>query len=224
MTFMPHIPEPKIIRSRRSSISLHVTSQGELIVNVPKLLPTFVVKQFIQSKEEWIIKSLEKVTKHIVKSKQFSEGEEFLFLGKKYILKHSNGIEITVSDSTLHLPKAMLFRAKKELENWYIKNAKEKISQRVAFHAAQMNTKYKNIRFSDTSSKWGTCFADNSLQFNWRLIMAPLLVLDYVVIHELAHTKQHNHGNDFWGIVRMYTPAYRQYKKWLIENSHLLRF
>lgn len=221
---MSNIPEPKIIRSHRNSISLHITSQGELLVNVPKLLPHFMIKQFLASKEEWIVKALEKVTAHKVKPKQFIEGEEFLFLGKKYILQYNNEIEILLSDTTMYLPRVMIFRAKKEIESWYIKRAKEKIEQRVAFHAEQMKAAYKSIMFSDTSSKWGTCFADNSLQFNWRLIMSPLLVLDYVVIHELAHTKQHNHGQKFWGIVSSYTPAYRQHKKWLIDNSHLLLF
>ncbi len=216
------VPEPKIIRSHRSSISLHITPQGELVVQAPKLIPYFIIKQFIESKETWILKSLEKIKKHTAKTKKFIEGETFMFLGNSYTLKHDKGIEILFKESTVYFPKVMLFRAKKELENWYIKQAKEKITQRVAYHALQMKAEYKSILFSDTSSKWGTCFADNSLQFNWRLIMAPLLVIDYVVIHELAHTKQHNHSQKFWGIVASFTPAYKQHRKWLSEYGHTL--
>lgn len=86
----------------------------------------------------------------------------------------------------------------------------------------KMNTKYKSIRFSDTFSKWGTCFPDNSLQSNWRLIMTPITVINYVVVHELAHTTEKNHGSRFWNKVSLYTPAYKQHRKWLDKNKHLL--
>jgi predicted metal-dependent hydrolase len=89
-------------------------------------------------------------------------------------------------------------------------------------HGLKMNATHSGLMFSDTKSKWGTCMHDNRLQFNWRLVMAPRMVLDYVVIHELAHTKEKNHGRNFWAKVRAFTPAYRQHRKWLTDNAHLL--
>lgn len=217
------IPQPQIVRSRRSSISLHITPSGKLIVKAPYLIPHFVIQQFVDSKKDWIQKSLGKIEARQPKHKTYQEDEEFLFLGKVYKLRFYSGITIVPKGDYLYFPKALVFRIKKELESWYQKQAREIITQRVVYHAKKMNASYKDIFFSDTSSKWGTCFADNRLQFNWRLVMTPLLVLDYVVIHELTHTTEKHHQDSFWRKVRLCTPAYKQHRKWLEDNAHVLQ-
>jgi predicted metal-dependent hydrolase len=220
---MAEIKADSIIRSHRGSLTLHITPDGKIIVNAPILLPNFLINRFLHEKQEWIHKKLLEVHKRPQATiKQYTEKENFLFLGKHYPLVFTTGTHIMIKEETLYFPKALHFRAKKELENWYIAQAKEIITRRVTVHAEKMKAEYKNLRFSSTKSKWGTCFPDNSLQFNWRLIMAPLLVIDYVVIHELAHTTEKNHSQDFWRKVRLYTPAYRQHREWLNENGHLL--
>lgn len=220
---MSTIPEPHIIRSRRSSIQLYISPDGEVIVKAPHLAPKFVINHFVNSKKDWIEKTLAKVQQRIPKKKVYQEGEEFLFLGKVLTLKFYNGIHIVPKDDILYFPKALQFRIKKELESWYQKQAQDIIAKRVRHHAGLMNATYADIFFSDTSSKWGTCFADNRLQFNWRLVMTPLMVLDYVVIHELTHTTEKHHQDRFWRRVRLFTPAYKQHRKWLEQNAHLLQ-
>jgi len=160
----------------------------------------------------------------IQKKKLYKNGEQFYYLGNIYTFKPAQTPEIILKEKQLLFPIAALFRAEKEITTWYISQAKDVIARRLLFHAEKMKKTYKSIRLSDTSSKWGTCFADNSLQFNWRLIMAPLPVLDYVVIHELTHTIHKNHRQDFWKEVQKYTPAYRQHRKWLNKNNNLLHF
>lgn len=216
---MSDIPIYTIIRSLRRSIALHI-SDGELIVKAPHFIPEIIIKNFVKDKEDWIIKALQKSGKKKVE-KTYKEGEEFLYLGDFYKLKYGDFKEIHVT-KTLNIPLAMSIRIKKELTNWYVNQAKDVISKQVEYMSKKMGTKYKNLRFSDTSSKWGTCFSDNSLQFNWRLIMTSLPVLNYVVVHELAHTKEKNHQRGFWRIVDLYTPAYKQHRKWLQNNKHLL--
>lgn len=215
------IPSPTIIRSLRRTISLHITLSGKLIVKAPHFIPDRVVQHFIKEKEDWILKSLQRIGKSKINKKTYQTGEEFLYMGDRYKLDIGDFKEISVT-SKLNFPEFLSFRIKKELTNWYIKQAKEIISKQVDYMSKKMGTKYKSIRFSDTSSKWGTCFADNSLQFNWRLIMTPITVINYVVIHELAHTMEKNHGRGFWSKVSLYTPAYRQHRKWLNNNKHLL--
>lgn len=219
---MANYPEPKIVRSRRSNLTLHINLQGEIIVKAPLLLPTFMIKKFVKEKEDWIEKTLAKVAKRKPDEKKYQEGEVFLFLGKPYTFTTDNTTTITVTTDKLLFPKAALFRAQKELTGWYMREAKEIIGKRLVYHAEKMHAQYKGVMYSDTKSKWGTCFADNFLQFNWRLVMTPLMVLDYVVIHELVHTTEKNHGDAFWRKVRLYTPAYKQHRKWLDENAHLL--
>ena len=213
----------RTIRSHRSSISIEITKDGEVVVKAPYLAPNFVINQFVDSKKEWIEKTLTKVEKRQIIKKMYQEGEVFLFLGKEYTLRFYNGITITAKENVLYFPKALVFRIQKEMEQWYKIQAKIIISKRVVYHAEKMRAVYKDIFFSDTSSKWGTCFADNRLQFNWRLIMTPLLVVDYVVIHELTHTTEKHHQDSFWRRVRLFTPAYKQHRKWLDEHAHLLQ-
>lgn len=147
----------------------------------------------------------------------------FYFLGAPRSLTFYDGLAINVKEDKLFFPKALKFRLQKELESWYKKQAQEIISERVEIKAREMKAEFLSIFYSDTSSKWGTCFADNALQFNWRLVMAPVMVIDYVVIHELTHTTEKHHQDSFWRKVRLYTPAYRQHRKWLEQNQHLLR-
>ena len=215
---MSYLPAPKVIRSVRRTLSLQISSRGELIVKAPFFIPEKVINSFIKEKEDWILKALQKVKTRKVHSKTYQEEEEFLYLGDKYKLHIGDFKEISFNNSSLNFPSFMIFRAKKELTNWYIKEAKKLITAQVAYMSKKMNLKYNSLRFSDTSSKWGSCFPDNSLQFNWRLIMVPLMVLNYVVIHELAHTIEKNHGKRFWSKVDLYTPAYKQHSKWLKNN------
>lgn len=220
---MSNLPPPKVIRSVRKTMSLHISSQGELIVKVPFFMPENMINRFIREKEDWIFKALQKVKNSTVQPKTYQEGEKFLYLGDIYKLHIGDFKEISIS-STLNVPSFMIFRARKELTNWYMREAKKLITAQVERFSTQMSTEYKSIRFSDTSSKWGSCFPDNSLQFNWRLILAPLMVINYVVIHELAHTIEKNHGRRFWNKVDQYTPAYKQHSKWLKNNRHWLAF
>lgn len=216
--------EITIIRQNRASISIQITRQGEVVVKAPRLLPKFLIDQFINSKKDWIEESLVKVSVHKPVKRSYAEGEEFLFLGVPHKLQFHVGAAIVAKNNTFFFPKGAVFRIQKELQTWFRQQAQKIITERVKLHAQKMNAHYRDIFFSDTISKWGTCFADNTLQFNWRLVMAPLLVIDYVVIHELTHTTEKHHQDSFWRRVRNFTPAYRQHRKWLEQNGHLLHF
>lgn len=220
---MSGIPTPTIQRSFRNSISLHITRDGEIVVRAPHLIPNSVINAFLKQKESWILATLQKVHKRQPRGKKYKEGERFYYLGLERSLRFYNGTEIKVEEEELLFPKALEFRIQKELHQWFQEKAREKIMQRLEFHSQKMQTSYSHLLFSDTKSKWGTCFPDNSLQFNWRLIMAPLLVLDYVIIHELAHTTEKNHSASFWRRVGRFTPAYKQHRKWLQEYGHVLQ-
>ena len=198
-----------LLRSRRSSISIHVTPKAEVIVRAPLNASEKYIKQFVNEKQNWIKKAMSKMQKH--KAKQYLTGEEFLYLGNVYKLNIGDYKQIHVEDpasgidntAVLNFPNCLIFRAKKEIEEWYIKQAKEVITGRVEHYSKIMQTEYKSIMFSDTKSKWGSCGPDNALQFNWRLIMASFLVIDYVVVHELAHTieKNHSQSNNYFSFL-----------------------
>lgn len=231
---------PKIVRSNRRTLTLQILPDRQVIVKAPQFISLGDITKFIDKNSDWIIQRLQALgdAKEPTK-KHYVDGEEFLYLGRYYKLKvgnykrslkaeHSNEFssfaykEIMLKDEYLLFPNFLLFRAQKELTNWYKMQSKELIYQQLDFYAKQMGTEFKSVMFSDTRSKWGSCTHDNRLQFNWRLIFAPLLALNYVVVHELAHTIEKNHSRSFWSKVRLYNPSYKQQIKWFKQHGDKL--
>lgn len=213
----------QIIRSKRKSITLQVTSEGTLILKVPLHVSKKYIDSFIVEKKAWIKqKTQELYSRNATSEKKYIKGEEFLYIGKRYILDIGQYKALTIEENYLHFPNFLQFRIQKEIASWYVQQAKEIITKRVQFYASQMRAEYALITFSDTKSRWGSCSHDNKLQFNWRLIMAPLAVIDYVVVHELSHTFEKNHTWMFWSKVRFVLPAYKQRRKWLLTFGNSL--
>lgn len=101
----------------------------------------------------------------------------------------------------------------------YRDKAREIFEQKVSYYAQMMGVSYGRIAIRDQKTRWGSCSGEGNLNFNWRLIFAPAGVMDYVVVHELAHRKEMNHSPRFWRVVEDTMPEYRKYQKWLKENG-----
>ncbi|MBI4080926.1 MAG: M48 family metallopeptidase [Candidatus Levybacteria bacterium] len=209
------MPKIHIITSDRRSMSLQIAPDATLVVKAPHGVSGRQITSFVEQHQDWIEKRL-----HLIKKRQqFRQDGTRLFLGKTLTLHPGNYTQIKVQGDLLLFPQALLFRREKELTSWYAHQAKEIITKQVEFYAKEMKTSFRSITFSDTRSQWGRCTHDNRLQFSWRLVMAPLLVLNYVVIHELAHTIEKNHTQYFWTKVRNFNPSYRQQIKWLKDHG-----
>lgn len=208
-----------IQRSLRRTLSVQIDKDGTVLVKAPKFISQKEIDAFLAKHQVWIEKRVTLVKKQ--QSIRRNENE-YYFLGQKVTLKEGPYTKIAVHGDILEFPVALSFRKEKEIERWYKEQAREIITQQVEKYAQEMHATYKEITFSDTRSQWGRCTHDNRLQFSWRLVMAPLLVLNYVVIHELSHTFQKNHTQLFWMKVRNYNPSYRQQVKWLKEHGALL--
>jgi predicted metal-dependent hydrolase len=219
---MSETQKPKVIRSNRRTLALQVLPNATLVVRSPLFMPQFLINRFIKQNQDWIKRRLAQVKEKKVTKREYQEGEEFLYLGLPHKLKIGNFKNIEFKEGYLQYPNFLVFRIQKELSTWYINQAKKLITREVKYYAGEMKTSFKELRFSDTRSKWGSCTHDNRLQFSWRLIMTPLLVLKYVIIHELAHTFEKNHSSAFWSKVRLYNPSYKQQIKWLKANGRSL--
>ena len=108
------------------------------------------------------------------------------------------------------------------LEKKYRQAAKRYIYERVEYYIEMTGGHYSSIRIGDQNTRWGRCSSNGTLSFSWRLMLAPPRVLDYVVIHELCHLTYMNHSKDFWKMVSMYDPDYKEHRKWLKENGDRL--
>ena len=210
-----------IERSNRRTVALHIQPDATVLVKAPNRMPQRQIDSFIEEHKEWIAKRLAVVEERL---KHRRNEDEYFFLGKTLKLTPGNYKEIAVKEDKLLFPVALMFRKEKELTVWYRKQAKNIISEQVKSYALQMKAEYKEITFSDTKSQWGRCTHDNRLQFSWRLVMAPMLVINYVIIHELSHTFEKNHTQMFWMKVRNFNPSYRQQIKWLKEHGASLHF
>ena len=219
---LPEINE--IIRSRRKTIALIVKTDGRLIVRAPITATRRQIMNFVNEKSDWIRSSQEKVKKQpLTPKKQFVDGENFWYLGKTYPVKlvPQKRPALTLKTSFL-LSRSAVPNAEDTFKKWYQNQARDVITRRVEAIAKQHGFSYKKIRITSARTRWGSCSTRGSINFSWRLVMAPAEVIDYVIVHELVHTKTHNHSREFWNQVALIMPDYALKKKWLKINGHLL--
>lgn len=214
-----------LIRSKRRTIALIVERDGTLTVRAPMRAAKKDIEAFVQGSSSWIERirqRLKSITE--VKPKQFVDGEHFLFLGSSYDLKlvppqrpalqFENGFTLS---HTAHERAEGLF------VHWYKLQALEFLCQRVDAYAKQYDFSPKQVKITSAKTRWGSCSPNGTLNFTWRLMMAPSAVIDYVVVHELAHLRVKNHSRKFWKAVESILPEYKLQRKWLREHGHELR-
>jgi predicted metal-dependent hydrolase len=222
---LPEIRIDELIRSRRRTIGLQVTSDARLIVRAPHFASQEYIQRLIQTKAGWIVSKQEyfRQKRTAMPVRRFLPGEEFLFLGERYVLAAAQDLpKAVVLDGGLMISSVVLANAREHLENWYKAQALVYITQRVEYFGRLHGLKYASIKVNSATTRWGSCGYKDTLNFTWRLIMAPLRVVDYVVVHELMHLKQKNHSKAFWAEVARIVPDYKKDERWLKANNHLL--
>lgn len=224
---MSNIKIDKLIRSHRKTIGFQITSDARLVVRAPYFTSESLIYKLIERKSSWIIAKQEhfKQQHKLAKPKEFVPGEEFMFLGRNLplLVKEDLPKAVVLGDS-LMIAGVAFNNARIHLECWYKAQAQEYISQRVEYYANRTGLKYGSVRINNASTRWGSCGHTNNLNFSWRLIMAPVSVVDYVIIHELMHLKHKNHSHKFWSEVALMRPDYKQEERWLKDNGYLLRW
>lgn len=183
----------QVVRSSRKTIAIQIRRDGSVIVRVPLRCSQVAIDSFIQEKQAWIQKQLALCSqKEAGKEKRRAQG----------------GI--------MRMPETEAACLT------YRRQAKQVFARKVAWYAQQLQVPYGTITIREQKTRWGSCSSQGNLNFNWRLILAPEPVLDYVVVHELAHRKEMNHSTRFWGIVEEMMPEYRQHRGWLKQYGDCL--
>ena len=216
----------KIVRTKRKTIALQVTDDATLIVRAPLDINDSTIMKVVLNHREWIEEKKREIETRDPKfsPKEFVNGEGFLYLGRYYRLKIVDSQEEPLKfENGFYLSRDALPRAKEVFVKWYKKMAYEKISERVRWYAQKRNFKYRKVNITNAQKRWGSSSSCGNLNFSWRLIMAPLLVVDYVVVHELVHLEERNHAKSFWNKVKMLMPDYEKNRHWLKNNGYLLR-
>ena len=225
---MKDVKIDKLVRTKRKTVALQISDRAEVVVRAPRWVSVNYIVSFVSKHADWIERRKKDINKKQARTKKFVDGEEFLFLGKKYVLSRTHQERSLMSSQSVVLEGGVLYLPESIddprglLEKWYKKKAKEYITRRVEKLARENNFEYNNVRTTSAKTRWGSCSGKKNLSFSWRLILAPKEAVDYVIIHELVHLRHMNHSKSFWQQVEQLCPAYKEYKRWLSDNAENL--
>lgn len=227
-----------VTKSKRKTISIQVKADGSVVVKAPVFLSNGEIQKFVMEKENWIVRKQQEMRERnaSVKKIGYTDGEMMLFQGRSYVLqviKHSfvKAARITVKNEESILLVEIPSDGNVQVEsdavrsvilNWYVTQAAELIPQRVKYFHQYSPEEIHNVTIKDQKTRWGSCSSKHNLNFNWRLILVPSEVLDYVVVHEISHLRHMNHSKEFWKEVERVLPQYKASEKWLKENGNML--
>ncbi len=222
---MPEIPIGKIIRSRRRTIALEVTSDATLVVRAPYRASNAFIEEMIEQKSAWILRKFHEMKQRPASlCHEYAGGEMFLFLGRSYPLQFEENGNITIERSDrLYVSSLLKPDIRNQLKRWYREEAQKEIQARCMWFSMKTGYVPTSISITDARHRWGSCTCKGGLNFSWRLIQAPPEIVDYVVVHELVHISQPDHSKKFWNKVKEILPDYERRRKWLRENERLLK-
>ena len=214
------------VRLRRKGsarrIILRLDNDGSgVIVTLPKWASEAEGLSWAEQQKSWIENRIDALPQRIA----FIDGAEIPFEGANYIIRHypnaRRGVwrekgEIRVSGHAEYIAR--------RVRDWLRREAKLRLAERTADVSKILKVRAGRVTVRDTRSRWGSCALNGNISYSWRLILAPKFVLDYVVAHEVAHLKEHNHGPVFWETVAMLEPEVNRARRWLREQGESLHF
>lgn len=225
-----------IVRVERETIGIIIEPSGEVIVRVPFGVDQNRIFEAVNKKRKWIVEKVnqtELVKKPVPKYREAVSGEKILYKNKLYRIKiHPQNkrrnritfvggiINIYIDEQLSEVEKTEKIR--KQLVKWYKKKAEKFLIERVERYSKLIGKKPTSLQLRDTKLRWGSCTKNGKLILNWRIIMAPISAIDYVVIHELCHLKEPKHSTQFWQLIESIMPTYKKWKDWLFINGRLL--
>ncbi len=214
----------EIVRSDRKTLSIEVHHQ-KVKVRAPKKAPDDWIESFVYQKAKWIARKLVEQAEKNESRIKLQTGEEVTFMGQQRVLELTQGAnKIQLSDNELVIRTKELTHESmaKQLDRWLLNQAKELLPQKVQSWAEVMGLQKKltGVRFRKTKTQWGHCTRKGIVQLNQLILLTPMFVIDYLIIHELSHLKHLNHSKRFWTLVEKYCPDYQQAEVWLKQHGH----
>jgi predicted metal-dependent hydrolase len=213
--------------AKRRKLTITVERDRRVIVHAPEGTSEQKIHQVVVSKRQWIFEKIGHPQKYHdlphAPGKELVSGESALYLGREYRIEMvKTGISKIQFAQRFLIPATYGKQRSEALRKWYIGKAKEKITPRVQRHARELGVDVTEVKIVNIRYRWGSCTLKNNVTLNWRLIKAPMFVIDYVIVHELAHLIEANHTPRFWNIVRTQAPTMEKAKAWLKEHGELL--
>ena len=195
---------------------------GDINVLAPEKITEDDLNQILEKKRYWIYKSLSKLEQlnESRVEREIKNGEGFLYLGRSYKLKILKNLKnpLTLRQGRFYLDLSSSDNAKEFFKEFYRNKGKIHISSRIDYFKGKLGVNPPMLRIMELGNRWGSC-SDKYLNFHWKLMMAPMKIIDYVIVHELAHLIEINHTDKFWELVESVLPDYKERKEWLKVNG-----
>ena len=212
--------------SKRRKLIISVERDRSVIVRAPEGMSDTDIEKIVTSKRQWIYEKIGHPQKYHLPhapGKEIVSGESALYLGRQYRIEivKTRASEIHFTQHFL-VPEINIKKRKEIFCKWYIGQAIKEIIPRVKYHARKLGVRYVEAKIIDNRYRWGSCTLKNNVNFNWRLIKAPMFAIDYVIVHELTHLIEGNHTPRFWNIIRSQLAHVEKAKQWLKEHGQLL--
>lgn len=214
--------------AKRRKLTITVERDRSVVVHAPTSTSVEKIDAIVQSKRQWIYEKINHEQKYRDRphppGKELVSGEAALYLGRNYRIELIDDATAKVRfDHRFLVPRNQSAKRRQVLREWYLIQATDKILPRVKRRAREIGVTFAAAKLSDDRYRWGSCTVKDNINLNWRLIKAPMFVIDYVIVHELAHLLEANHTPRFWNIVRSQMPTMEKAKAWLKENGQLLQ-
>ena len=217
------------ISNNRKTIGISVDYDNGVIVTLPKEISQEEIDKVVLQKAPWILDKLHEFSEVIVKpsDNEFVSGEKYLYLGRAYRLKvfrkenlkkpnlvfHRGKFNVEINSDLSEEEQKSIIR--NQIRKWFLGKAETFLEKRVNILSNKTGIKSQDIKVREQQKRWGSCTKENVLIFNWLIIMAPVPVIDYIIIHELCHLKYPNHSDKFWKEIAVFCPEFQKRRDWL---------
>jgi hypothetical protein len=212
-------------RSSRKTASIYIERDGNVSVLVPETLTDAEINSIIESKRKWIYTNIaewEDLNAAKV-NREYVNGESFLYLGRNYRLKlvHKQSTPLVLKNGYFYLcsDKSTSAKANNAFKAFYKEKGKDKIAERIHFYKGRLGVNPNSFSIIELKNRWASCSHKGNLNFHWKVMMTPMKILDYIVVHELAHLLHPNHTVAFWNEIDKLLPDYQERKQWLRVNG-----
>ncbi len=208
---------------RRRSLQITVDRGGELVLSVPATTTTTTMERFVREKRFWIYTRLaeKELLRRDKPAKAFVSGEGFPYLGRHYRLLLVTGQQtpVRLEAGRLRMNRALASEGEKHLRAWYTSRGLEWLRRRVQVWTSRAGKAPSSIVVQDLGFRWGSCGANDRVNFHWKTILLPPRIIDYVIVHELVHLTEAHHTPVFWTRVERVMPDFAERKQWLLEHA-----
>lgn len=227
------------VSRRRKTIGIIVHRTGRLSLALPYRCPLTAVEAAVRKKLPWVRRKLAEMEHlgQLPEPRRYVDGETFPYLGRTYRLalvdrtggrravpgeRDSSGRADTVRlhRGRFELDRALAGDERSQMVAWYTARGRDWVEKRMAIFAPLVGAEPAVLSVRDLGRRWGSCSAKGKVSFHWQIMLFPPLIADYVIVHELAHLRELNHGKEYWRLVEAIIPDYRERRAWLAGNGH----